>query len=68
MNVDLFSNEFENQRNLLTILLEERVITIDGAVDQMVEDFAGLTPSDALDLLTPVDMAEAVLEFEGAAA
>ncbi len=68
MNVNLFSDEFENQRNLLTILLDERIIDIDGAIDQMVGDFDGLTPVDALDLLTPVDMFEAIAEFESAAA
>jgi len=62
--VNLFTPEFENQRNLLGILLEERVIDIDGAVDQLVADFPGVTPVDALDLLIPVDMYEAILEFE----
>ena len=62
--VNLFTPEFENQRNLLSILLEERVIDIDGAVDQLVADFPGVTPVDALDLLIPEDMYEAILEFE----
>ncbi|MCP4792099.1 MAG: hypothetical protein GY882_01995 [Actinomycetia bacterium] len=67
MTTDLFSAEFETQRDQLVVMLDTNLIDVDEAIVQLTDTFTDLKPADALHLLLPEESIEALAEFEAQA-